>query len=221
MASPESPRNRVIWILANGSIDQFICLLPVLIVLLIYGISMIFPSFQQLYDWDLGYVEDGIFEWFQFIFYAIAAIAGFRVFQRIRIGNKWIACGWLLFAAASLFAAGEEISWGERLGGISIEQVRSINVQNETNIHNLQLVQGGLHIAYAIAGISLALGRWIFPRLSFLPAQKLTLFFLIPGIWYLAFAFYDEYMPNQQELYELLLALGFAFHAVSSLRSMH
>jgi hypothetical protein len=200
--------------------DRIICLLPLFILLLIYGISMIFPPLELLYNYNLMNIEDGIIEWMQFLCYTIASIAGFRLFLLIRIRDNWITYGWLLFAVGCLFAAGEEISWGERLGGLNIESIRSINTQNETNIHNLLLIQNKLHISYAITGFSLALGRRVFPKLSFFPAERLTLFFLIPGLWYLAFTFYGPYMQNHQELYELLLALGLAIHAVSSLRVM-
>jgi hypothetical protein len=134
--------------------------------------------------------------------------------------------GGYFFAIACFFITGEEISWGERLGGLSIEAISSINTQGETNIHNLEIVTKNIrHSAFVVTGFFLGLGQRLFPNVSVLPVERFTLFFLIPGLWYLIYTFGNPYcsycIPDQEELYELILALGFAIHAVSCLRSVH
>jgi hypothetical protein len=54
----------------------------------------------------------------------------------------------LLALALVLFvAAGEEISWGQRLLGIATpESLSSVNTQDETNLHNLELFQNVLSV---------------------------------------------------------------------------
>jgi hypothetical protein len=52
---------------------------------------------------------------------------------------------WILgFVGLFLFlAAGEEISWGQRFLGISTpESIREVNTQGETNLHNIEGIQG-------------------------------------------------------------------------------
>jgi hypothetical protein len=196
-----------------------ISLMPLIILLVIYGISTIFSSWHLLDPRGPLLKEDSIFEWVQFLCYAVASIAGFVLFLRMHASDRWNAYGWLLFAAACFFIAGEEISWGERLGGLSLEAIRSINKQDETNIHNLKIVTYSVrHGTFAVVGIFMGLGRRLFPKISVLPDGRIALFFLIPGLWYLMYTLFFRRIPDQQELYELILALGFAIHAVNSLR---
>lgn len=80
-----------------------------------------------------GTYEDHIGEWSQFFFFIAAMLISARlatVKSRFRIffGILSLAC---------FFAAGEEISWGQRLLEISSpEFFQKYNLQKETNIHN-------------------------------------------------------------------------------------
>ncbi len=94
------------------------------------------------YDPNLLYLvtqEDGIVEWG-----TVAALLGLAavVTRHLRSSQAelpgWAkAAGWLLVVLAIL-AAGEEISWGQRVFGFSTgETMQNLNLQKETNLHNL------------------------------------------------------------------------------------
>ncbi len=95
---------------------------------------------------DLIGREDGVYEWLGAVFFLCASIAflcAYRVTARPHTsahapsgGRNWF---YLLFALAFFFAAGEEISWGQRLFGWELpESVRDWNNKHETNLHNLR-----------------------------------------------------------------------------------
>ncbi len=76
--------------------------------------------------------EDGLFEWLTFGFFLLAAVAGAIIFRQ----SKNIC--FLLLTLVLFFAAGEEISWGQRVFGFETpEKISKVNLQNEFNIHNL------------------------------------------------------------------------------------
>jgi hypothetical protein len=52
---------------------------------------------------------------------------------KVRARNSWL----LLLALAFFFAAGEEISWGQRVVGFATPDVLDSNVQDEVTLHNL------------------------------------------------------------------------------------
>ena len=91
------------------------------------------PRFEQYVQ------EDGIVEWLT----VAGLIAGSFVcfFRLIRLWNK--KSKWFLFVAFCLglflfFAAGEEISWGQRILGLKTPKYfEAHNAQQETNLHNL------------------------------------------------------------------------------------
>jgi hypothetical protein len=78
--------------------------------------------------------EDHIFEWLTFLFFLVASF----VFMFLFVKSKNIF--FLLLFIALFFAAGEEISWGQRLFNIETpEKFMENNVQDELTIHNLNL----------------------------------------------------------------------------------
>lgn len=86
--------------------------------------------------------EDGLIEYAQF--FALVACGLLSGTQARRLWCR--ARGWALvygaFALVCLAAAGEEISWGQRIFGIETPQwYAANNHQAETTIHNLQGVQ--------------------------------------------------------------------------------
>jgi hypothetical protein len=95
--------------------------------------------------------EDSLVEWLT----VIGLLAGSFVCLRraFRVGTSR---GWMFLITASLLglflflAAGEEISWGQRILGIeSPDYFKQNNTQQETNFHNLVL--GGVRV-----------NRWVF-----------------------------------------------------------
>ncbi len=86
------------------------------------------------------YAEDGVFETLTAVLLFLAAILYFRAArQASRLGHA-LPLRLLLgfFALFCLFFCMEEISWGQRLiGWETPEWAKSINSQQETNLHNL------------------------------------------------------------------------------------
>lgn len=83
--------------------------------------------------------EDGPVEWGTAIM--LFGIFVLSLYRLITLGAKkkilW-GVGTFIFAALFLFAAGEEISWGQRILGVeSSEFFLKNNAQGETNLHNL------------------------------------------------------------------------------------
>ena len=88
------------------------------------------------------------------------------------------------FAFAWMFAGMEEISWGQSLLGFASPQgMDRFNVQNETNVHNLEGVQN-LHsfllFLLGTGGLALAafIGRWRYPELRVPGSTKACLAFV-------------------------------------------
>lgn len=90
--------------------------------------------FEQVYA-----VEDGPIEWATAV--ALLASAGIAAWTAGRPagGNRLLhRVTWIGLALFCVFAAGEEISWGQRLLGVqSPEFFLQHNAQRETNLHNL------------------------------------------------------------------------------------
>ena len=96
-------------------------------------------------------MEDCLVEWLGFFFLFTASILFFISFIRDKNGNDLFMfrtnknAFYLLLALAFFFAAGEEISWGQRIFSIQTADVmRNLNDQYENNIHNLKFIRGFL-----------------------------------------------------------------------------
>jgi hypothetical protein len=89
---------------------------------------------------DFVLEEDGLIEWLGTLGLLTASIAFFITFLRSRpAGDRVLKrIVLLLLALIFLFGAGEEISWGQRLLGLSTpEAIEEANSQDELTIHNL------------------------------------------------------------------------------------
>lgn len=94
---------------------------------------------EQAYQPELLHREDGIIESATALLFALAAVLFTLAYRRARWPLN------LLFAALFVFAAGEEISWGQRLFDWQTPEVlQTLNVQQETNLHNLAGLHGKL-----------------------------------------------------------------------------
>jgi len=90
--------------------------------------------------------EDGIVEYLTFFFLLLSSLVClYRVNQYIKIKKGLWILTWAILAVMFFFAAGDEISWGQRIFNIqSSEFFLEHNKQAETNLHNL--VVGGTSI---------------------------------------------------------------------------
>jgi hypothetical protein len=113
--------------------------------------------------------EDGIVEWLTVLGLILGCIVCISRFFKLRKHRAaWflivtIGLGLLLF-----FAAGEEISWGQRILGIkSSEFFKERNSQGETNLHNLVVDGVKLNKLIFSIGLTIAMGIYllVFPIL--------------------------------------------------------
>jgi hypothetical protein len=204
-----------------GELRPEVDLLPVLYLLLLYGVVWFLP-FGVFEAWRKG--EDGPAEWVQFLGYAGACLSALTVAWRRRGRPASIRfLGWLGLAVFCFLMAGEEISWGERITGMGLEAIRGINAQEETTIHNIHGVQSLMHFGFILFGLLFGWIGWrLLPWLDALPARRFSLYFLPVALFY---AYFDlswitrgARVRNDQEAIELLMAVGLFLHALSMAR---
>lgn len=107
--------------------------------------------------------EDGPVEWATFTTFGLA---GFRYFVAARRSSaRWPMVVALALGLFSVFVAGEEISWGQRLVGFRPPEVfLEHNFQQETNVHNF--LKNILDTRFIVASLSLAYAALRIPRLA-------------------------------------------------------
>lgn len=97
--------------------------------------------------------EDGLLEWTQFGCFAGAVVAGLVATSRLRTQDRLAAVLLLGFTLVALFAAGEEISWGQRVfSWRTPEALEELNHQGETTVHNIMPVQTTFNYVQLLAG---------------------------------------------------------------------
>ena len=173
---------------------------------------------------DLLKLEDGPLEWLQFIEYSFSALFGLFIFFKVKNKNFRNSFTWLIFSAFCFFIAAEEISWGERITGFTLDNLTEISIQGETNLHNLPFFHN-YFLDPILIGICILFG-WIgwrkWPYLSPLPSKKYSLFFLIPALYIfyyeISWASTIEHIRNDLEIYEFLLSTGIFLHFWNNLK---
>jgi len=107
------------------------------------------PLFLQPQIVEAFVNEDWIFETLTPIYFLITSILLTIIFFKLQpsVGSKWLfrlkKFALLGFALLFFVAAGEEISWGQRIFHIETpESLKQSNVQQEITIHNLDFFQG-------------------------------------------------------------------------------
>ena len=209
-----------------GVITPEVSLFPVFYLLFIYGFIYIFPYGKNFigiswFEWFRS--EDGPLEWLQFFEYILSALMAALIFLRQKKKKNINSLIWLLIALLSLVIAGEEISWGERLTGMGINAISDLNVQGETNFHNLPFFHNYLlDPVFEISCIFLGWFGWRkFKNIKALPEKKLSLYFLFVALFYFYFdiswASTTEQIRNDQEIFEFLLSSGIFLHCFKNL----
>ena len=210
-----------------GKITPVVDLFPIYYLLFIYGFVYIFPYGKNLIgiSWfDLLRSEDGPLEWLQFLEYVSSAFLAFLIFVRRKNKNEINSFFWLLIALLSLIIAGEEISWGERLTGMGITAISDLNVQGETNFHNLPFFHNYLlDPVFEISCVFLGWFGWRkFKSVDAFPSRELSLYFLFVALFYFYFdiswASTTEQIRNDQEIFEFLLSSGIFLHCLKNFR---
>ena len=196
-----------------GTITPQVELFPVVYILILYGLIYFLPL-NLFNNWSKG--EDGLAEWLQFIFYFFAFACALIVTWRRRYSGKQCFF-WLLMTIFCFYAAGEEISWAERITNIGIESIRQINAQGETNLHNIPIFQNYLHFSFIISGLFFGWIGWKnWSKIEAFPGRNLSLYFLIVSLFYtyfdLSWITLGERIRNDQEAIEILMAIGLFRH---------
>ena len=204
-----------------GEVSPEVNLFPIYYLLFIYGFVYILPYGEDLIGltwFNLLKIEDGPLEWLQFFEYLISSIFGVLIYFKSKIKNTINSFIWLILSAFCFIVAAEEISWGERITGFSINSLTEISIQSETNLHNLPFFHDFFLDPILIA-ICILFG-WIgwrkWPYLNSIPNKKLSLFFLITALYIfyyeISWASTVEHIRNDLEIYEFLLSTGIFLH---------
>ena len=212
-----------------GEIIPQVSLFPIIYLLFIYGLVYILPYGRDLigiswFDWLRS--EDGPLEWIQFIEYAVSSLLTLLIFIRAKKKKDLNSIIWLIIAFLSFIIAGEEISWGERITGIGINSISNMNVQGETNFHNLPFFHNFL--LDPIFEISCIFLGWIgwrrFKNIKAFPSKDLSLYFLFVALFYFYFdvswASTTQQIRNDQEIFEFLLSTGIFLHSFRNFKNL-
>ena len=206
-----------------GKISPEVNLFPIFFLLFVYGFVYILPYGKALigiswFDWIRS--EDGPLEWIQFIEYAFSSLLAFLIFIKQKNKSARNSILWLFVAVISILIAGEEISWGERITGSGIDWISNLNVQGETNFHNLPFFHNYLlDPVFEIGCLFLGWFGWRkFKDIDAIPSKDLSLFFLFVALFYFYFdiswASTTQQIRNDQEIFEFLLSTGIYLHCL-------
>ena len=210
-----------------GSISSKVSLFPIYYLIFIYGFVYILPFGKNLIGitwFDLLKKEDGPLEWLQFSEFFISFLMGLFIFYKSKKKRSINSLIWLFFSIFCFLIAAEEISWGERITGFTLNSISELSIQGETNFHNLPFFHNLfldplLHILCIFLGW-LGWRKW--SHLSALPSRKYSLFFLLVSLF---FAYYDlswastvQHIRNDQEIFEFLLSTGIFLHFLQNIR---
>ncbi|MDZ7360019.1 MAG: hypothetical protein ONB46_04735 [candidate division KSB1 bacterium] len=107
---------------------------------------------KEVYKWFTG--EDGVAENLQVLFFTLAFFLCFPVIARLwKSGAKLFALMYLVLSLGLFFIIGEELSWGQRIfGWETSEEMKAINKQEETNIHNIEGIGDKIKWIHVVMG---------------------------------------------------------------------
>ena len=207
-----------------GSIKPKVIIFPIYYLFFVFGFIYIFPFgiYKELF---IG--EDSLIEWLQFICYFSSSLISFLIviidITKDKIKLKHIF--WFLLAIFCFYVAGEEISWTERITNFGSDSIRQINMQGETNLHNLKGFNDYLHFSFIFSGLFFGWFGWKFlPKIEALPSKKYALFFLFVAAHYaltdLSWITLGMRYPTLRisETMEFLMASGLFLHCLSNFK---
>ncbi|MFT5289647.1 MAG: hypothetical protein ACI82F_001713 [Planctomycetota bacterium] len=204
-------RGRLLWLLPLG-----LCVL--LVVLPVYARLGSDGRWLTYRGYELVMGEDRLVEWVQFLvllgtaFYAtrLAISLGQRARRKLGVWNKSVVVLSAVAAFGFILLACEEISWGQRIFGLSTPpELARINAQGELNLHNLHGLRpylNGLMIAGSTGFLllSLARPRWVLRML--LPAFLVTPLYWLTRLGTVGFD--PAFVIRNGEWAELSLGVG-------------
>jgi hypothetical protein len=221
-------------------LSRFVFAFPVIVFAAFAGLKLVATDvYESLVS------EDSSLEYLQFALYFLAAIAAaLTAHASLRKHLNLLSSLYAGLALVLLIVALEEISWGQRIFGIeNPEFFETHNLQGETTLHNLPVVQSRIHIAYILLGLFGAVAwlpvRWLRLRRfrlvdAVVPEWYLSPYFFFTALVYaviayvaprMAAAFGIEWLEidtfftwRDQEPAELLLAMGFLLFTLDAYR---
>ena len=221
--------------LAWGTREREVLEILVLPLLIVFGGAAIALFGKPAYK--LVTQEDGIAEWCQVFFYALALGSCAVITWRLRRSGRLFVL-YAIVCVGLFFLLGEELSWGQRLVGWETpESLIASNKQGETNIHNLNTLGTGFKWMQLLIGTyggllplwfhdSAALDRsrrlepWIIPHVTLVPYFGLLFVWrCYRNLFEPAHRFYYV-VSEYNEILELVLAIGFFLFMRFQLRAL-
>ena len=154
------------WWRQISFIEKLVLVLVLLIVLA--GLGLYYSDVSAFEDFVR---EDHLVEWLTVIgLLSASAVSFYRFFTLFKKRKAWFLLVNFLLGILLFVAAGEEISWGQRILGIeSSEYFKENNLQGETNLHNLEIngVKINKLVFTTLLGIALAGYLVVFPLIYF------------------------------------------------------
>jgi|SRR6056297_128806 len=195
-------------------------LMVLVVVVLLVTIYYHAADHESFKDWFAA--EDGPVEWATFTFLALGFVLLVRKARRLKARRGLGAAALMgLYAFLFFFAAGEEISWGQRVFGWEAgEFFTERSERAETNLHNMKI--GEYNLNKVIFGSTLTavllLYLLVLPVLysRWSPIRRLAghMVIPVPRLSHAALAligslamFYVIDLPRNWEVYELVFAL--------------
>ncbi|MGZ8545520.1 MAG: hypothetical protein ACXWV0_09500, partial [Flavisolibacter sp.] len=152
------------WLRQFSLVEKLVLILDLVIVLA--GLFLYYTDVAAFEDFVR---EDHLVEWLTVIGLLSASLVCFyRFFKLFKKRNAWFLTVNFILGLLLFIAAGEEISWGQRILGIeSSGYFKENNLQGETNLHNLEIdgVKINKLVFTTLLGLALALYLVIFPML--------------------------------------------------------
>lgn len=134
--------------------------------------------------------EDRVFEWAQFWVLLLGALAAWFTAWKLPTTKRWWQLFFVLAGAGFFLIAGDEISWGQRLLGLTVhESVQDVNRQGELTLHNLYIFEWAVLYVYALLSLFGSFG-WLIEKTplkslaSLVPPKLLFGYFFLPFVYY-------------------------------------
>jgi hypothetical protein len=197
------------------NLSKLIIFLPIWILFISFLVKLL--PFDVFYSYAQ---EDGLIEYFQVLILAVIIYFSLKEsFHDFSLSNKKRALFFLILSLAFLFILMEEISWGQRIFGWETNYLlEEVNIQKETNLHNIGLFnqfQSVVYIGISFFGLLLSLFKKFCRQFQgdyfWRPQSESWLLFLIILIFYLYFTFINQDPYLWSEIMELLLYFALMF----------
>ena len=216
----------------------------------IVGFYIIFLSLTDVKSYSSLIKEDGLIEYASTVFWLLAAmvlLADIVTKIKRKTTHFFYYLSYTTLMVLFIICAGEEISWGQRLIGISTpEFLTKVNVQNEMTLHNIgsiSIFSNAFFLATLVfflcipilAGRYVQLNKYLY-FYSFPISNRFVIyvFLMSLSIWIIIgirfgtlgfhpFSFYDQkyYTQMDDEIFEFLAAYSFfAFSLMNRVRDI-